>query len=67
MDPTYFEQMKNGVFVRMALIELFTVAKKNKFYLPINTRYEELFNTEVPPITVNSFREFEKVFNSHSY
>lgn len=68
-DPrcVYFEQMKNGVFVRMALIELFTVAKKNKFYLPIDTRYEDLFNTEAPPITVNSFREFEKVFNSHSY
>jgi hypothetical protein len=59
--------MKNGVFVRMALIELFTVAKKNKFYLPIDTRYEELFNTEGPKLTVNPFKEFEKVFNSHSY
>ena len=68
-DPrcVYFEQMNNGVFVRMALIELFTVAKKNKFYLPIDTRYEDLFNTKAPTITVNSFKEFEKVFNSHSY
>ena len=45
-DPrcVYFEQMKNGVFIRMALVELFTVAKKNKFYLPIDTSYDDLFN-----------------------
>ncbi len=68
-DPrcVYFEQMNNGVFVRMALIELFTVAKKNKFYLPIDTTYEDLFITERPKITVNSYEEFESVFNSHSY